>query len=172
MGVKIEAWTNKKTGIVTNYVVHRDSKGHPIKGSRRQAVKTTKDYFWQHKMSENKVGIEEYKKNFMYRISCAINDVPVHDKYVSFLLQAFGSDSRQLEEKVYALKRLCVKLASEYLGYNYNVLDEWNGFTYFIAVQFPTEINFDARLIDRWFFFYEKEGFAKAQFKEGNLGSI
>lgn len=111
------------------------------------------------------------KKATMFRVSLAINDVPVHKKYKSFLLQAFSNESNRLTVLLPKLKDLLLDLTNKYLGYNYNVLAEWNQFSYFIATEYPTEIVLDAKEVEQWFFMVERDG-ADEWSKRGNLDDV
>lgn len=100
----------------------------------------------------------KYKENFMYRLSLAINDVPVHKKYVSFLLQAFSLDATLLMNKLKYFKELLLKNTNAYLGYNWNALAEWNHFHYYIAIEYPTQIILDGNVLNTWIFMVERNG--------------
>lgn len=114
---------------------------------------------------------EAKKGNFMFRISLAINDVPVHKKYVSFLLQAFSLDRDLLQNKLDSLKKKLLSLTNGYLGYSYNALADWNGFHYYIAIEFPTEILLDDSVLGNWYFKVERNN-SDVYDKSGSISTI
>lgn len=111
------------------------------------------------------------QREFMYRLSLAINDVPVHKKYVSFLLQAFSNDKSKLNEKINEFTNKLLELANSYLGYNTNILGEWNSFNYYIAKEYPTEVVIDTRVIGKWVFYAERDG-VTCYHHEGDIDAI
>lgn len=116
--------------------------------------------------------IEEKEENIMFRISLAINDVPVHKKYVSFLLQAYSLNKEFLVNKQEELKKKLLNLTNSYLGYsNYNALAEWNNFSYYIAIEYPTEILINRTMLGLWFFTVERNG-SDTYAKSGSLSAI
>lgn len=111
------------------------------------------------------------KDNFMYRVSFAINDVPVHNKYTSFLLQAFSLNANELNNKIGDFKKLLIQLTNAYLGYNYNALETWNHYNHYVATEFPTQIIKDTSILGRWYFKVEKNS-AEGYSKSGSISNV
>lgn len=95
------------------------------------------------------------RRKMIYRVSFAVNGVPIHHKYLGFLLQAFYVDKEFLRLHMRELKDKLIKLTEEYLHYRKS---EW-WFNFSIGTEYPTEISDTIfSLSGTWLFQVEKDG--------------
>lgn len=95
------------------------------------------------------------KTKTMFRCSVAINGVPVHNKYLSFLMQAWSTNKGFLASKIPDLKKMILDEISQYLGYGRS---EW-WFNFYMATEHPTEIlALNHSLHNTWEFKVERDG--------------
>ena len=95
------------------------------------------------------------KRKEMYRCSVAINGVPVHNKYLSFLIQAWSKNKSFLNSKISELKSMLLNEITEYLGYGRS---EW-WFNFYMATEHATEVIVLNEALERtWEFKVERDG--------------
>lgn len=165
MVIKLETWKNGKV-----YTIDRDKKGHFIKGSKRQVINVVSKTKIEGKAFTG-YGLRKSEAIKMFRTSKAINGVPIHWEYHSFLIQAFSLSKHKLDNIQDKLKFKLLELTNKWLGYDYNAVADWNCFNYYIATEQPKEIPIDNIRMDIWHFMVEKEGSLRHE-ETGSINSL
>lgn len=152
-------FTQRKMGIRRQILLSeiRAVKKIPIKRDRFKCIPRKYRMEVQHPQKR-----EIRERKMVYRVSFAINGVnplimgvPVHRKYLGFLLQVFHVNEEFLRLKIREFKDKLIKLTAEYLHYRKS---EW-WFDFSIGTEYPTEINDTIfSLSGTWLFQVEKDG--------------